>query len=81
MAMTMIGTRQFTLAVSASLFPLPILYSLFSILYSLFSIHSLPGMADYGVYGGDMEIWAFFGLKPRFFCSNNWPFLIKNCSF
>ena len=39
MAMTMIGTRQFTLAVSSSLFPLPILYSLFSILYSLFSIH------------------------------------------
>ena len=72
--MTMIGTRQFTLAVSASLFPLPILYS-------LFSIHSLPGMAAYGVYGSDMEIWAFFGFQPRFFCSNNWLFLIKNCSF
>jgi len=39
MAMTMIGTRQFTLAVSASLFPLPILYSLFSILYSLPARH------------------------------------------
>jgi len=38
-------------------------------------------MADYGVYGGDMEIWAFFGLKPRFFCSKNWLFLIKNRSF
>jgi len=38
--------------------------------------HAIPGMAAYGVYGGEMEIWAFFGLKPRFFCSNNWDYSI-----